>query len=201
MIRPEDLPNPKMTHLIGKMGAFSKAKILNKVNEVKSKLINLLSPGVDLRSERLAEVSAVAFPAIHGPALFAAPVQDLSFEAVKTDREAFNRQREDLTDAFETFLQTLERIQKASPEQLTAVSPEQLVNAALDSFSLELRMRLGLNSSPEQEPTPEDPNQHVYNPNAYAPELVSPAPEATYSRKSLTTEFNAVTLKRRRKSR
>lgn len=70
VITSKDLPNPKMQHLIGKLGAFAKVTVKNRVDDVKKGLIKLLSPGVDLLHERIAEVSAVAFPAIHGPALF-----------------------------------------------------------------------------------------------------------------------------------
>ena len=203
VIREEDLPNPKMRHLLGKLGAFSRAKILNKVNEVQSKLINLLSPGVDLRSERLAEVSAVAFPAIHGPALFAAPaVQDLSFASVKEEQEMFKKQREDLDDAFEIFVQTLQRIQRASPEQLATISPEQLLLSAIDAFSIELKERLGINpfpGSPEMQSQTEEP---TYNSNAYADELVNSNPSSySGSQLNLTSEFNQVALKRRRTKR
>lgn len=200
VITESDLPNPRMRNLIGKLGAFSKAKILNKVDEVRSKLINLLSPGVDLRTERLAEVSAVAFPAIQGPALFAANplTQDLSFNSVKQEQEAFKKQREDLDDAFEIFIQTIQRIQRASPEQLSAIPPEQLVRSAIADFSTEIQTRLGLEQIPASQP--EQSQFDPYNSNAYADNL-TPPPESSYSQQSLLTEFNSVALKRRRKSR
>lgn len=198
VIRQEDLPNPKMQHLIGKLGAFSKAKILNKVQEVQSKLINLLSPGVDLKLERLAEVSAVAFPAIHGPALFAASnsVQDLSFASVKEEQGSFKKQRQELGDEFEVFLETIQRIQKASPEQLVSVSPKQLLTTAVDEFSSELKRYFGLDNVSE---TPELENQMPYSPNAYADELINQ--EAKYSLDAPVVGFNSTGLKRRRKSR
>lgn len=200
VITESDLPNPRMRNLIGKLGAFSKAKILNKVDEVRSKLINLLSPGVDLRSERLAEVSAVAFPAIQGPALFAASplVQDLSFESVKQEQEAFKRQREDLNDAFEIFINTIQRIQRASPEQLTAIPPKQLLLSAVVDFSTEIKTRLGLDEMISQPQSSEE--SLPYNTNAYA-ENLTPPPESSYSQQQLLTEFNSVALKRRRKHR
>ena len=72
-----DLPNPKMTHLLGKMGAFAKVTVRTRVDDVRRGLIKLLSPGIDLVNDRIAEVSAVALPAIHGPALFQAPRESL----------------------------------------------------------------------------------------------------------------------------
>lgn len=197
VIRQEDLPNPKMQHLIGKLGAFSKAKILNKVQEVQSKLINLLSPGVDLKLERLAEVSAVAFPAIHGPALFSASVQDLSFASVKEEQGSFKKQREALTESFEILLQTIQRIQKASPEQLVAVSPDQLVITAIDEFSSEIKNYFGLKVNPSNS----DPNLESgqpYDPNPYADQLVKE--QSTYSQQSSpVADFGGINLRRRRK--
>ena len=198
VIRQEDLPNPKMQHLIGKLGAFSRVNILNKVNEVRSKLINLLSPGVDLKLERLAEVSAVAFPAIHGPALFAASstVQDLSFASVKEEQGTFKRQREDLLEEFEILLQTIQRIQKASPEQLIAVSPEQLLSTAIDEFTAEIKQYFGLdNLSQSMNQEPELP----YDSSPYANELVKQ--QATYSLSSTTSNFSDTGLRRRKKNR
>lgn len=199
VIRQEDLPNPKMQHLIGKLGAFSRAKILNKVREVESSLIKLLSPGVDLVNERLAEVSAVAFPAIHGPALFAAQIQDLSFASVKEEQGNFKRQREELSEEFEILLQTIQRIQKASPEQLVAVSPDQLLVTAIDAFTAEIKRYFGLENPQSQNPSTEQ--TPIYNPNAYGDELVTPSPSATYSQNIPVTEFNSVGLKRRKKNR
>jgi hypothetical protein len=198
VIRQEDLPNPKMQHLIGKLGAFSRVNILNKVNEVRSKLINLLSPGVDLKLERLAEVSAVAFPAIHGPALFAASstVQDLSFASVKEEQGTFKRQREDLLEEFEILLQTIQRIQKASPEQLVAVTPEQLLSTAIDEFTAEIKQYFGLdNLSQSINQEPESP----YNSSPYANELIKG--QATYSLGNTTSNFSETGLRRRKKNR
>lgn len=184
VISESDLPNPKMRHLVGKLGAFSKAKILRRVDDVKSKIINLLSPGVDLAQERLAEVSAVAFPAIHGPALFNAPpvIQDLTFTATKDQVEAFGKIRQSLTDAFDIYLQTLQKIDKASPEQLTGFSPEQLKITATDELARELSVRLGL-SLEDYQPQPEAESanpESLYNPNPYASDLINQQP-ATYS--------------------
>lgn len=200
VISQEDLPNPKMRHLVGKLGAFSKAKILRRVDDVKSKIINLLSPGVDLVQERLAEVSAVAFPAIHGPALFNAPpqIQDLTFASTKDQIGAFGKLKQSLSDAFEIYLTTIQKIDKASPDQIMGFSPEQLKLSATEELAKELNQRLGISEEdyqPQMEPTGSE--EDVYNSDIYAPDVVK-QPGNYSSGRSMVASFGNENRRRRR---
>ena len=72
-ITAEDLPNPRHTHLLGKLGVFVDnvvAKGKEVVQKVIDRKISTLSPGIDPATESFIEVSATPIPAIVGPSLF-----------------------------------------------------------------------------------------------------------------------------------
>lgn len=72
-ITAEDLPDPRHTHLLGKLGVFVDnvvAKGAEVVQKVLDKKIKTLSPGIDPATESFIEVSATPIPAIVGPSLF-----------------------------------------------------------------------------------------------------------------------------------
>lgn len=72
-ITTEDLPDPRHTHLIGKLGVFVDnivAKGKDVVQKILDKKIKTLSPGIDPATESFIEISATPVPAIIGPSLF-----------------------------------------------------------------------------------------------------------------------------------
>lgn len=73
IITAQDLPNPKHTHLLGKLGVFANRLVVKgtqAVEEARNGLIKTLSAGIDPATESFIEISATPFPAIIGPALF-----------------------------------------------------------------------------------------------------------------------------------
>lgn len=71
-ITADDLPNPKHKHLIGRLGVFVDkitAKGKHVVDQLISKSISTLSPGIDPETKMFAEISATPLPAIIGPGI------------------------------------------------------------------------------------------------------------------------------------
>lgn len=148
VITAQDLPNPKMQHLLGKLGAFAKVAVKNRVDDVKKGLIKLLSPGVDLLNERIAEVSAVAFPAIHGPALFAAQFS-LDYDEAKEQAEAIKKQRNQAQDCFNILFSVLQSIDAVPQEQMMGVDPKGLKRQAVEKFNKDLIELLDIEADAE----------------------------------------------------
>lgn len=141
VIRERDLPNPKMKDLIGKFGMFAKVYINNYVDQVKKGAIKLLSPGIDLEEERVVEVSAVAFPAIKGPALFTASRHAhfaLSYAEVKERKALMGEKRSKVKDNIDTLFQVIADIESTDPNELIGVDPKALKLNAIQGFYKDL---------------------------------------------------------------
>ena len=82
IITPENLPNPKHTHLLGKLGVWVD-KIVVKgqqaIDSVVNKTITTLSAGIDPATDSFIEISATPFPAIVGPTLFSQEADNDAF--------------------------------------------------------------------------------------------------------------------------
>lgn len=197
VISEQDLPNPKMRHLVGKLGAFAKFLVKNRVDEVKSGLIKLLSPGIDLASDRIAEVSAVAFPAIHGPALFK-KAEDFAFFAVnyteaKEQFGAIRRLKQEAQEGFDILFGVLRDIDALDENEAMGISRNALKRKAAEDFYADLLEVLGLNKDIVGEETQEE---LVLDP--YARNLT---PGAEYSEQKDSVVSYVPALKTRRKNR
>ncbi|ARV58070.1 hypothetical protein BZZ01_04955 [Nostocales cyanobacterium HT-58-2] len=156
IISERDLPNPKMRHLIGKLGAFSKVAIKKYVDDVKNGLIKLLSPGVDIQGDRIAEVSAVAFPAIHGPALFS-----LNYTEAKEQQGAIRKLKDQCQECFDILFGVIRDIDGADENEMLGINRGSLKRKAVDEFVGDLLSILGLDE--------EEPEEEQEAPPPYAP--------------------------------
>lgn len=175
VIQERDLPNPKMRDLIGKFGMFAKVYINNYVDKVRNGTIKLLSPGIDLEEERVAEVSAVAFPAIKGPALFKSADSShayfsLSYAEVKERKGLMNEKRSKVKDNLDTLFQVISDIEATDPNELIGVDPRALKLNAIQGFYADLLELFELDESeetPEEIPDPNNINPYQEMPQAY----------------------------------
>ena len=154
VIQERDLPNPKMKDLIGKFGMFAKVYINNYVDQVKKGAIKLLSPGIDLEEERVVEVSAVAFPAIKGPALFTASRHAhfaLSYAEVKERKALMGEKRSKVKDNIDTLFQVISDIESTDPNELIGVDPKALKLNAIQGFYKDLLEVFDLDEDEVQE--------------------------------------------------
>ncbi|MFN6560047.1 MAG: hypothetical protein RMY28_009585 [Nostoc sp. ChiSLP01] len=203
IIQERDLPNPKMRDLIGKYGMFGKFYINHYVDEVRKGLIKPLSPGIDLDSERLAEASAVAFPAIHGPALFRAEdgssraYFSISYAEAKEQYGLTRKVKDKAQEAFDIMFRVFTDIDSANPNEMIGITPEALKLKAADDFYVDLLEILGLNQT-EQEVVVENPEPVALDPYAPMPQEY----EQQYSQNQETkVEFATNgTLKKRRRN-
>jgi hypothetical protein len=145
IIQAEDLPDSRQTHLIGKLGAFSKIAVRDRIDAVKKKLIKKLSPGIDLINKRIAEVSAVAYPAIEGPALFS------SYQDIKSQRDATAKIREKAIECLQILLDAIAAIENTTFENAMAFNPNAAKRKAVADFTADLIEQLAINDEPEPE--------------------------------------------------
>lgn len=149
VISEQDLPNPKMQHLVGKLGAFAKFLVKNRVEDVQSGLIKLLSPGIDLASDRIAEVSAVAFPAIQGPALFKRAegfaLFSVNYTEAKEQFGAIRRLKQEAQEGFDILFGVLRDIDALDENEAMGLSRDALKRKAAEDYYADLLEVLGLN--------------------------------------------------------
>ncbi|ACC81163.1 hypothetical protein A6769_38165 [Nostoc punctiforme NIES-2108] len=203
IIQERDLPNPKMRDLIGKFGMFGKFYINHYVDEVRKGLIKPLSPGIDLDTERIAEVSSVAFPAIHGPALFRADdggsraYFNLSYAEAKEQQGRIARLKGEAQECFDILFRVIGDIESADGNDMIGITPDALRLKAVDDFYADLLELLGLDQEPAemviQEPQPIKIDPYQQMPQEYVQQYSEDEGD--------NAEFtsNTVTLKRRRR--
>lgn len=75
-IEEADLANPRLQHLVGKLGAFATVHVLDKIDAVKNKTIKALSAGIDPVKNKFVEISAVSNPSLPGAALLFSNTQE-----------------------------------------------------------------------------------------------------------------------------
>ena len=162
VISERDLPNPNMAHLVGMLGAFGKFVVRNRLEDVRKGLIKLLSPGVDLANERIAEVSAVAFPAIHGPALFS-----LNYAEAKEQQGLIRKLKDEAQECFDILFGVIKDIESTDLNEMIGVSIPALKRKAADDFFQDLLTVLGINVISEIDNAETEPQNAT--PNPYGP--------------------------------
>jgi hypothetical protein len=150
IITEKDLPNPKNRELIGRLGAFAKTAVRHRAEDVKKGLIKLLSPGIDLARECIAEVSAVAFPAIRGPALFRAANSEFSaitYAEVKEQYNTLRNLKQKAQEYFDIMFAVLKEIDAAPAEQMLGIDTNALKRKVVDDFTVDLIALLEIEDS------------------------------------------------------
>ena len=170
-IGEEDLPNPKFTHLVGKLGAFAKVEIKKNLDDVQRKIIKALSPGIDVARDRLIEVSAVSRPAILGPALFGAN-GSLSFKQAKEQAEEFKKLSDRLQDNFNVFLSVVQNILAIEENSIEFQSQNTLLQTAVDELGDAIASELDIEDTKHLGMS----QNNLYDDNPYADTIVKPNP-------------------------
>lgn len=175
IIQPHNLPDPKMTDLIGKFAMFGEVLINNYLDDVRKGNIKLLSPGIDLEEKRIAEVSAVDSPAIKGPAFFRSSGSphayfSLSYAEVKERKGLMGEKRSKVKDNLDTLFQVISDIESTDPNELIGVDPKALKLNALQDFYSDLLELFELDEqgeAPEAMPDPNNINPYQEVPEQY----------------------------------
>lgn len=180
-IAEDDLPNPKHSHLVGRLGAFGKVKVTNKIQEVINGTIKLLSPGIDPVKDKLVEISAVAFPAIQGLSLYSSDQISFSdhgmtsYTEAKEHIEAWEKPQAELQKKFDIFCGTLRAIEAQDEDEEIAFNANNLRRKALEDYAGDLVDYLKI--SFDEDTGEED----IYNQNPYAPNVINNQQGQQYS--------------------
>lgn len=212
-----DLPNPKATHLIGKIGLFIDNVVL-KTQDAISKLnqgINSVSMGLNLdpSEHRLVELSLVSVPAIPNMGLFTysrqanharfsmdedASTNAYTWEELEQENDSLSQLEEDYEHLTENLWRILTNIYTSDAIQITDFPLlRQYVYSALNGFSLRVLDLVGL-SEQEQQMQQQDPYANAgYQDAAQSQQMAQTqyddltAPStAAYSKGGLLTRFS-----------
>ena len=195
LITESDLPNPKHTHLLGRLGAFAKVEIKKNLEDVKKNIIKSLSPGIDVIRDRLVEVSAVSRPAILGMALFSQG-NSLSFKEAKAQTEESKKLKDTLQEDFDIFWQVVVNVLSQDEMQLPADNQEALLIDAINEFSQEIADELGVELNKNS--LAMEGQRQLYNDNPYGETIVNPNPNNQQFNDSEENIVNFTSKKRRR---
>lgn len=167
VITPQDLPNPRSKHLLGKLGIFGKliGRGADVVSQVVAGRVKTLSPGIDVATDTIKEISATPTPAIVGLSTFA-----LSWEDIEQEGEEIAQQREDYDELCDKFWDLIQGIQMSGEEELQGSNPTDLMFGAVDGFAQRLTDLLGLNEQQEEEQEGTAQPQQMGGNNGAAPQ-------------------------------
>lgn len=176
-IEEQDLANPRLEHLIGRLGAFAQVHILDKIDAVKNKTIRALSAGIDPIANKFVEISAVSNPSLAAAALLFSQADNYTtanfsqhgltdYNEAKEKIEAWEKPHAELQKKFDIFLGTLQAIASEQEQEQIAFNPNNLKRKALEAFTEDLVNFLKIDF--EEEGEPED----IYSSNAYEPNLI-----------------------------
>jgi hypothetical protein len=196
IVQQEDLPDPRLRHLIGKIGAFTKIHVTRKVEDVQNKSIKDLSPGINFKENKIFEISAVNFPSITGLSLFSS----IDYDEIKKQRETSSyvtRQLEECTDIFYAAIEGIE--ESGDRFQGDESTKKSFIERALQGYMRDLREKLELEPLGEQEESDgqsESPNWV----NPYQPNLMGANPNNKTFSKKIGKKRNKIRRKVRIKS-
>jgi hypothetical protein len=186
VITEDDLPNKKFRHLIGRIGVFADNVVIKSkkaIEDVKARIINTLSPGLDPLTESFIEVSATPTPAIIGPALFSQSGTELdniitfemmpdkmdtqgkgtgkafSFEQLRSVKKNVEKKEEEYEELTEDLFEILCSLYNASEEELAAEQVNNPIEAsyeAIEYFLSQLEEMFELTDSEDEESKPEE---------------------------------------------
>lgn len=138
VICEQDLPKSQMVALIGKKALFGKVRVISRLDDVRKGVIRLLSPGIDLTSKRLFELSAVLFPAIAGPALFS-QYSSIEYTEAKNQLTANHKLLDSSRDCLDVLFSVLRSIDASGLPDVNV-----LRRKAFTDFVADLSQSLGL---------------------------------------------------------
>lgn len=161
MITAENLPNPKLKHLIGKLGLFTDELIARgktAVQDVLDGKIKTLSPGIDLATDTIREISATPTPAIVGLSTFkraeaaereAIARFALTMQEAEAEDQDYNAMKEEFEELSERFWRVVSDIGNAPPEEFEGEDPVNYLEQAISDYVAAIQEMLQLNEQPE----------------------------------------------------
>jgi len=167
VITPEDIGDSRYNHLVGKFGAFANQitiKSRQAIEQYRDKLLSTISPGIDIVSDCIREISATSTPAIVGLRLFKGhdtglATFALSFDELENSDDQVDQVKQQYDELTEDLWLVLASILTATDEALNGQDQSQLMEKALDDFETRLLEVLGV--QPEDEESEQQPTTPV----------------------------------------
>ena len=152
----DDLPNPRLANkLVGKLGLFA-TQLVGKgkdvVEQIRAGRIKTLSPGIDLATGIIREISATPTPAIVGMSIFSqgtAGSTALTWEEAESCGQVDESLREDYEHITEVLWNISTNITNADDQEIAMDSRQAMIDQALQGFSDRLMNLLGIDVSEE----------------------------------------------------
>jgi hypothetical protein len=199
IITDEDLPNKRYTNLIGKLGIFANSvavKATSVIDQVKQGLANTISPGIDMASDVIKEISLTPVPAIGGLSLFnrEGSTNALTWEEVDAEEANMDEVKEEYEEYAEKLFKLLCNISTCNTEGLSEEDKLSYFNAALSGFASKLYDVFGVEAEPVEEKVEEDSDETAQVPLAMQPDgslgIDPNASETRYSMYDTALEFD-----------
>jgi hypothetical protein len=192
VITADDIKDPKYTNLIGKFGAFANQiaiKASKAVNQYKDRLLSTVSPGIDIVSDSIREISCTSTPAIVGLSLFKGYDNEATFALTFDDLEQQGDQIDQIKVQYDSETEklwvVLTSILTADEEALGDQDQSELIEKALDDFENRVLEVLGVTPDEQEPEEPETPEQE----DVQAQQAGSKMPR-TLSQRTGTTNYS-----------
>lgn len=163
-IREDNLPNPKMKDLIGKLGLFANEVVIKSkktIEQFKEGLISTISGGLDVSDDTLREVSIVPCSAIRGAALFRShnfsDAQPLTFDDIEQQDSEIEEVKTQYIELTENLWELTQNILMCDPDELDGNDPNQLIQQAISDFCDRYMSLVGMGQEDEMNEQDNDP--------------------------------------------
>jgi hypothetical protein len=153
-----DLPNPKATHLLGKLGLFVDnvtIKAAEAIDKVRNGIVTSVSMGLNLdpKDHRLIELSLVPIPAIPNMGLFKMGIPDdsnaFTWEELESDEQSLDELKDDYDELTSNLWVLLNNIYNSESIDISdMITLQQYVYTTLNGFSVRVLDLLGLANLP-----------------------------------------------------
>jgi hypothetical protein len=150
-VTADDLPDPRLAaRLVGKLGLFA-TELVGKgrdvVQQIRAGRIKTLSPGIDLATGIIREISATPTPAIVGMSIFSQAGSSnsaLTWEEAESCHQIDESLKEDYQQLMDTLWNLTTNITSAEDQDLAINDRQAMFDQALDGFAQRLTQLLGL---------------------------------------------------------
>ncbi len=154
VITIDDLPNPNLRHLIGKVGAFAErlvAKGADIVNLVYEGRIKTLSPGIDVKDDLIREISATPTPAIVGLSTFSQARFALTMDDAEAENDQSDAAKEQFEEIGEKFWSVVNSIYSATEDDLQGQDQQSLLMQAVQDYCSRVSNLIGVGNGQQQD--------------------------------------------------
>ena len=163
-ITKENLPNAKFKHLIGKLGIFVDEILIKSkdaIKQAKENLLTTVSPGLDVSTDIIREISYTPNPAITGLMTFRShnfsEQQPLTFDDIEQQDNEIEEVKTQYIELTENLWELTQNILMCDPDELDGNDPNQLIQQAISDFCDRYMGLVGMGQEDEMNEQDSDP--------------------------------------------